>query len=142
MRSPWPPPLESRVRCADRAEKRAAKAALKAALEKEPETEPNAWRPIKGAWCAMAADGRGHVGGDGAYLVPVPLADFGGDFPAGGQARFTAVPGGEQPDGEWPVINLPAAVPASGALFTVAVSPAWGGGRAIMVMGLEVRDPM
>ena len=54
-----------------------------------PAHNPEGWLNVKGLFFALACDGRGHRDGDREYAVKLWVADFGGKYFVGGEARFT-----------------------------------------------------
>ena len=94
----------------------------------------NEWIPIDGMWAARSLEGRGHYGRK--YRVVVPRADFGEHLYLGGQARFTAIGGGDAR-----IFNLPVAVTQVDLALSFDFEIADGalGGSMIAVEGLEVR---
>jgi len=117
----------------ERIEKKVAKAEAKAP---QPQVDADKWVPIKGMWFAKATDGRGHYGGDGKYILPVPIQDFGAHCFLGGLARFNSIPGGKAM-----TFKLPDTVQVLGTalVFNLQVHPHAAGGRMIAVSNLEVK---
>ena len=131
---------------ADRKAKRAAKAeakerAKKLAAPAPPPTEPE-WDYIEGPWVALAGDGVGRHDGNGHYVLQIPVEDFAGQLPLGGDARLDDVNGDEEEGKIW---KLPTVMPPAGKALTFHINickEARGGiGRALLVGGVEVRAP-
>lgn len=117
---------------AERAERREKRAARKLAMERSA-SEP-AWADILGMWAAYAVDGRGHRrmdGGESSYDVLLPIELF--EASRGGTARLLYVPGG---DGE--TFTIPNDFHATHLKVRLQVSGVSGGGRMILVSGLQV----
>ena len=156
-RAPGLPPLGCSLLCpleslllspllADRKAKRAAKAeakerAKKVAAPAPPPTEPE-WDYIEGPWVALAGDGVGRHDGNGHYVLQIPVEDFAGQLPLGGDARLDDVNGDEEEGKIW---KLPTVMPPAGKALTFHINickEARGGiGRALLVGGVEVRAP-
>ena len=130
---------------ADREAKRAAKAEAKERAAKKLDvpapTEPK-WVYIEGPWVAIAGDGVGRHDGNGHYVLQIPVDDFAGQLPLGGDARLDDVNGDEEEGKIW---KLPTVMPPAGKALTFHINickEARGGiGRALLVGGVEVRAP-
>ena len=120
---------------ADRAERREARELAKErSHDGDGASSERAWRDIPGMWAAYAVDGRGHRrvdGNNGLYDVLLPVALFEGS--RGGMARLLKVPGGDSE-----TFTIPNNFSATHLKVRLQVSGVAGGGRMILVTGLQV----